>query len=140
MCECKCRCKSNRVSFLDALLGLPYTPSMAEYQRERAESAKLRAKVAQERADQQFRYYNPLTQYYSEKWGYNLDSIGSNQRTIKEQVITELGEALKSTQHAYNIAVGAQPLAADIPAFQQVQKVSRDIQDLMQQISRLRGL
>lgn len=69
-----------------------------------------------------------------------VETIGSNQRTIKEQVITELGEALKSTQRAYNIAVGAQPLAADIPAFQRVQQLSREIQDLMQLISRLRGL
>lgn len=147
MCDICCE---RRIGFWEAIFGSPEIDRqlcrnyrMAKIKQQAREEQAAAARRAQYRLqfdEYKLCGYSAQDQLYKKPWGYNLNNIGSDQRTTKEHVINLLNDALKASQQAYNIAVSAQPLAADIPAFQNIQKLSREIQDLMQQVSKLRGL
>jgi len=55
-------------------------------------------------------------------------------------IIDHLNAAAKELGAAYNLATKANPMAADLPVFQAIQKMQKDVGTLMQQVSKVRGL
>lgn len=61
-------------------------------------------------------------------------------QSVKEKVLSELAIAQAALSRAYQEAVKAQPLAADIPVFLELQVTGKRMSEFMQQVSKLRGL
>lgn len=61
---------------------------------------------------------------------------GSVQKTIQQHLNT----AAKELQAAHSLAVKTNPMAADLPVFISVAKMQKDVGELMQGVSKVRGL
>ena len=57
-----------------------------------------------------------------------------------KEITAHLNAAAKELGSAYNLAIKANPMAADLPVFQAIQKMQKDVGTLMQQVSKVRGL
>ena len=61
-------------------------------------------------------------------------------KDVKGEVINALSAASGALDIAWKIGFDANTLASELPAFQKMQTLKKDINDLMLQVSKLRGL
>lgn len=59
---------------------------------------------------------------------------------VKSQVISDLRQAMVSLQNAYNRAVKAQPICGDVAVFVKIQGMSKELNGVMIDVNKLRGL
>lgn len=57
-----------------------------------------------------------------------------------KQVMQHLNQASKELLEAYNLATKTNPMAADLPVFHEIMAMQKKVGDLMQQVSKVRGL
>ena len=60
--------------------------------------------------------------------------------SVQQEIIKLLGGAAKEILAAHSLAVKKNPMAQDLPVFQQLQRLQKDLGTAMQEISRVRGL
>ena len=60
--------------------------------------------------------------------------------SIQKTIQTHLNTAAKELQAACSLATKTNPMSADLPVFMAVAKMQKDIGELMQQVSKVRGL
>lgn len=60
--------------------------------------------------------------------------------SVKDKVTKHLSDAHKSLMEAHMAAITANPLAGDVPAFQKMQGLAKELSALMLEVNKLRGL
>lgn len=60
--------------------------------------------------------------------------------SVQQEVIKKLSAASKELQEAHRLAVKKNPMAQDLPVFQRVLKMQKDLTEVMQEVSKVRGL
>lgn len=69
-----------------------------------------------------------------------MSLTGQRDLTPKEVVMQKLQNAMQELTLAHSLAVQANPMAAELPIFQQIQGMAKDLQPLMVAMHKLRGL
>ena len=60
--------------------------------------------------------------------------------SVQQEVIQKLNVAAKELLAAHSLAAKANPMAQDLPVFQRLMELQKELGTLMQGISRVRGL
>lgn len=60
--------------------------------------------------------------------------------SVKDKVTKHLSNANQSLLEAHMVALTANPLAGDVPAFQKMQGLAKELSALMLEVNKLRGL
>lgn len=60
--------------------------------------------------------------------------------SVSKQVIAHVNQASKELLEAYSLATKTNPMAVDLPAFQELLATQKKLGELMQKISKVRGL
>lgn len=60
--------------------------------------------------------------------------------SIRDNIINRLSTAQLALSEAYQLGVGKNPMAADLPVFQEMQALGKEIATVMQKVSKVRGL
>lgn len=60
--------------------------------------------------------------------------------SVQQEVIQKLNVAAKELLAAHSLATKANPMAQDLPVFQRLMEMQRELGTLMQGISKVRGL
>jgi len=60
--------------------------------------------------------------------------------SIQQEVIKKVAAATKELQDAHRIAVNQNPMAQDLPVFQKLVALQKELGEVMQGISKVRGL
>ena len=74
---------------------------------------------------------------------YNREQSAVTQEKIEnvqESAVRMVREAMTSLQSAHNLLVQHNPMAADVPVVQELQKVAKNLQPTLQGIAKLRGI
>ena len=58
----------------------------------------------------------------------------------KTEIVTHLRNAGESMQSAWATAVKANPMASDLPAFQKLKDMEKELARLMMEVTKVRGL
>ncbi len=58
----------------------------------------------------------------------------------KAAVLGKIKDSSQALSEAYALAMGANPLAADVPVFQKMQALAKEVSALMLEVNKLRGL
>jgi len=58
----------------------------------------------------------------------------------QQEVIRQLNEASKLILGAYSLAINTNPMAADLPVFQDLLQLQKNLAEMMQQVGKVRGL
>jgi hypothetical protein len=57
---------------------------------------------------------------------------------VREHLIQSINDASQRLGHAYQIALKANPLAGDVPAVKKILQHSKELNQLLQEVSKLR--
>lgn len=60
--------------------------------------------------------------------------------SVQQEVIKQISEASKVLLAAYSTATKANPMAEDLPVFQRMMQIQRELGTVMQEVSKVRGL
>jgi hypothetical protein len=60
--------------------------------------------------------------------------------SVRDGIITKISAAANELSNAYLDAVKANPMAADLPVFQKLQKLQKELTAVMQEVNKVRGL
>lgn len=60
--------------------------------------------------------------------------------STREEVVGKIKESYQALGDALSIATKANPLAADVPVFQKMQALAKEVSALMLEVNKLRGL
>ncbi len=60
--------------------------------------------------------------------------------SVQQEVIKQVNEASKNLLGAYSLATQTNPMAADLPVFQKLLELQKELGTVMQNISKVRGL
>lgn len=60
--------------------------------------------------------------------------------SVQQEIVKLINKASKDILEAHSIAVKKNPMAQDLPVFQQLLGVQKDLGNIMQGISKVRGL
>ena len=63
-----------------------------------------------------------------------------NNQTPKSEIIVDLRNAAESLRKAWTAAVKANPMASDLPAFQRLKDMEKELAKLMLDVTKVRGL
>jgi hypothetical protein len=58
----------------------------------------------------------------------------------KQQIMKKLSNVIQELAQAYNVACKTNPMASDLPVFQQMQGIGKDVNGMLIAVSKLRGL
>jgi hypothetical protein len=59
---------------------------------------------------------------------------------IQQEIIKKISAATKELQDAHRLAVKQNPMAQDLPVFQKLVRLQKELGEAMQEISKVRGL
>lgn len=60
--------------------------------------------------------------------------------SVQQDVIKQVSESAKGLLAAYNMATKANPMAENLPVFQRLLQLQKELGTVMQEISKVRGL
>lgn len=66
--------------------------------------------------------------------------IASTVPDTRTLIMQKLNAAQLALQEAYKAGMGKNPMVQDVPAFQDMQRLGKEISELMQKVSKVRGL
>jgi hypothetical protein len=72
--------------------------------------------------------------------GLQAGEVMAAQQSIREQVMRELSAAQLALGKAYQLAITANSMAADLPLFQRVKVLQAEVSTIMQGVAKVRGL
>lgn len=57
---------------------------------------------------------------------------------VRDEIVKEINQAAQALQKAWQLAVTAHPVAAEVPVIQRVKGIATECNELMRQVSKLR--